>query len=110
MKHTKGPWKARNHHIYAEDTDIHIADICRARDGDWSPANARLIASAPELLEALLTIRSDNDFSYETEYDGCMYSMCMFCDGQDGEHEKDCTKKKVNQAIAKAEGERNENS
>ncbi len=51
-KHTKGPWEAKNHHIYCEDTNIHIADICRARDGDWSPANAKLIAASPELLEA----------------------------------------------------------
>jgi hypothetical protein len=51
--HTPGPWEAHNHRIYAEDTNLHIADICRAPDGDWSPANARLIAAAPELLAAL---------------------------------------------------------
>lgn len=32
-----------------------------------------------------------SDGSYDTEYDGRMYTFCFFCDGEDGEHKHDCT-------------------
>ena len=62
-KYTQGKWEARSNHIYAEDTNLHIADICKASDGEWSEANARLIAAAPELLEALKEIKKLAKFS-----------------------------------------------
>jgi hypothetical protein len=62
MKHTPGPWEIRNDlpytshgkvifHGYHEDNRT----ICRLREGTEQEreANARLIATAPELLEAL---------------------------------------------------------
>lgn len=32
-----------------------------------------------------------SDGSYETEYDGRMYTFCFYCGGEDGEHNHDCT-------------------
>jgi len=60
-----------------------------------------------ELLEALQTIKGDGDFTYETEYVGQMFQICMFCDcsGVSAiKHDKDCGLEKAEQAIAKAEG------
>lgn len=74
-KHTQGPWKTfwsygntDTHRIYKG----HSADICETiasvnafapTDGDMeqeSKANVRLIAAAPELLEALEEVMSGN--------------------------------------------------
>ncbi len=53
-KHTPGPWSARNGRIFMTDREeLTVANVARAFDGDYSPANARLIAAAPDLLEAL---------------------------------------------------------
>jgi hypothetical protein len=53
-KHTPGPWSERNGRIFQTDREeLTIANVGRAFDGDYSPANARLIAAAPDLLEAL---------------------------------------------------------
>jgi len=57
MKHTKGKWFAnisgRQPLIYAEETGQSIA-VCYDHGGEEEvKANAHLIASAPELLEAL---------------------------------------------------------
>lgn len=64
-KHTPGPWKMRNRtgnhdwnnwRIAAEDGPGRVGGICRLDEsltGEESEANARLIAAAPELLEAL---------------------------------------------------------
>ncbi len=61
VTHTPGPWKAqraegwRNTDIFACDKDETY--ICAINeDNDERAANARLIAAAPELLEALLKI------------------------------------------------------
>jgi len=62
-KHTPGPWMARNLSkgiwtVEAGSPHVHgkIQEVCRIA-GPWNPENyrrnARLIASAPELLEAL---------------------------------------------------------
>ena len=57
MKHTPGPWSERNGRIFQTDREeLTIANVGRAYDGDYSPANARLIAAAPDLLEALSSI------------------------------------------------------
>lgn len=56
-KHTQGPWAHRNGRIFAADREnLTIANVARSADGDYSPANARLIAAAPELLEALIKL------------------------------------------------------
>lgn len=66
-KHTPGPWNANWTRISGQAIGFHIADskhgslrpICEAYDNtgamsaDEIEANARLIAAAPELLEAL---------------------------------------------------------
>jgi hypothetical protein len=57
-KHTPGPWSVDDpHQIWAESAGEYVA-ITRVEDWDTIPreqaeANARLIAAAPELLEAL---------------------------------------------------------
>lgn len=72
---------------------------------EWD-ANARLIAAAPDMLEALRELTSDLR-SYETEYSGRMYKICSSCDAQlseDQRHKSDCVWPKIDAAIAKAEG------
>ena len=57
-KHTPGPWKTSNMApgiVYAETGGKRDELVCTAyrRDNDEHNANARLIASAPDLLSAL---------------------------------------------------------
>ena len=63
MEHTKGPWSAtrwaigdgwRVHVLHTADNDVHdaICDLDTWQSDDQTEANARLIAAAPELLEA----------------------------------------------------------
>lgn len=53
-KHTPGPWGLnKSTDIWIKAGPVHVATIPRAYDGDWSEANARLIAAAPDLLESL---------------------------------------------------------
>ena len=53
-QHTPGPWAERNGRIFAADREnLTIATVARSADGDYSPANGRLLAQAPNLLEAL---------------------------------------------------------
>lgn len=52
-KHTPGPWGIDgNINIWIMAGHLHVATVPRAHDGDWSSANAKLIAAAPDLLEA----------------------------------------------------------
>lgn len=52
--HTPGPWGlSKNVEIWIKAGPVHVATVPRAHDGDWSEANARLIAAAPELLEVV---------------------------------------------------------
>lgn len=90
-KHTKGPW-----HVNSRDDTVRSKDSIRIADidvinGEWgdncpeSQANARLIAAAPELLQACkaaLVTMADDD----------LYERCRE------------TFKTVESAIAKAEG------
>jgi hypothetical protein len=64
MSHTKGPWKlsgGQSHHIVDADANIEIAKALSSqsylgpKSKAESMANARLIAAAPEMLEALET-------------------------------------------------------
>lgn len=64
-KHTLGPWGfTKGITVWVMAGPIHVATIPRAADGDWSEANAFLIAAAPDLLEALKAIE---DHHNETE-------------------------------------------
>ena len=58
-KHTKGPWSAIKPHgnnvgmrIFSED--LYLGFVGNSdRDQEWAEANARLIAAAPDMYEAL---------------------------------------------------------
>ena len=52
--HTPGPWAERDGRIFAAGREeLDIATIASSADSDYSKANARVLAAAPELLEAL---------------------------------------------------------
>jgi hypothetical protein len=58
-KHTKGPWRHDGTQVIANNR--HLTRISRhldCHDCEFCKADARLIASAPEMLEALEEIRS----------------------------------------------------
>ena len=61
--HTQGKWEIRDnpYHIHVEGVGIIAQAFVTPFEGDYSEAkaNARLVASAPELLEALERINSD---------------------------------------------------
>ena len=91
MRHTKGPWgiKENGKHetpsIYAGWK--HIARLKDQSNGELN-ANARLIASAPDLLEA---VKQAAGYYHESGGQGSICeenSLCIYC-----------------QAIAKTEGE-----
>jgi hypothetical protein len=98
MSHTPGPWKAddkgkavfiplRAHHC--EQLGIQVGFVSWEDDKE-SLANARLIAAAPELLEALKFYGSSCD---ATESTPCGYEGNLCC-------------KRARAAIARAEGEK----
>jgi len=85
IAHTPGPW-SWDRSEYADwgwirDTNGHLVACCtlpvdcevlkhRRNNTDPTAANARLIAAAPELLEALLTLltTSDNGYGVPTDH------------------------------------------
>lgn len=109
-QHTSGPW------IFPEQTNPRSKrpaweyiraqsngeDICRLyQHSDNSEANARLIAAAPELLEACKLML---DYSrYQEANSETAWSKCIGCDREEG-HDKDCPTWTLRAAIAKAEG------
>lgn len=72
VKPTPGPWVSRGRYIGTPNHMSYIAE-CRDQNGNWSNepmalANARLIAAAPDLLEALkaavaVADRDTNEFN-----------------------------------------------
>ena len=96
-KHTPGPWKAIGCEVYEDLTGgDFICEIDRRtldRPDTENVANARLIAAAPELLEALRALDAhfasskEVNHGYACRADGEMHSL-------------------VRAAIAKAEGSR----
>ncbi len=64
---TPGPWSFRGRYVGTPNHMSFIAE-CRDQNGNWtdtphSIANARLIAAAPDLLEALIAlVRHKSDF------------------------------------------------
>lgn len=82
MSHTPGPWEMDGARI-KKDENLTIARVGVAFDGDWSEANARLIAAAPDLLDACK--QAETMLRYWGKQDGACYEL-------------------INDAIAKAEG------
>ncbi len=69
-KHTPGPWAHRNGRIFSVDNErLTIANVARAFDGDFSPANGDVLAASVELLEAMTHIERKLDFylKHQTE-------------------------------------------
>jgi len=68
--HTPGPWRTHNHHVDAGKFRFLQTCMEGACEQEWQ-ANARLIAAAPELLEALsvllLATMNDGVFSSKRE-------------------------------------------
>ena len=65
MKHSRGPWEQGRIHsgeIFSS-TDHHRIANCsdNTREEDEQNANARLIAAAPDLLEAVKAVKRDRD-------------------------------------------------
>lgn len=115
MSFTSGPWEVVRHsHVDGElwlsvnqhaDTDgmkEWVAEIkYLTTDPQQQWANARLIAAAPELLQALHEVIGD---CYYLDNPGGT-PRCTFCQELDGEpHDPDCTMQYVLAATAKAEG------
>ena len=68
MKHTKGEWtysqqRGKQGHCYAaqvwDDTGDCLATLRATENEEEATANAKLIASAPELLKACINLRDD---------------------------------------------------
>ncbi len=60
-EHTPGPWEIVGPHfdIYRVQSSDYVCQASKAA-GDWREGNARLIAAAPDLLEALRRIAGGN--------------------------------------------------
>lgn len=102
VTHTPGPWTATGMTVLSPDdrrTRFAIAEV-RGRTTPEQQANSRLIAAAPEMLQALREVAA------------CCYVVlvpadvvaCSYCgEGQGEPHDHDCTMQFVNAAIEKAE-------
>jgi exonuclease III len=99
--HTPGPWKAITHEATGGGDYILILagswDIAHnrhsARDWEEEKANSRLIAAAPELLEALKACLELLDANAEPEYDDTSHEIAI-----------SPAREMARAAIAKAEG------
>lgn len=102
MKHTPGPWTVQFEREATNHTEDHRHDILDSQakylgrftrsgmtDYEESKANARLIAAAPELLEAL-----EHTHTWLCEHFGDI-----------GDGSMECLCQEVEAAIAKAKGE-----
>ena len=89
MKHTPGPWRISglSAHVVVDSNSVVVADMRREGDHPATDAlcaaNARLIAAAPELLEAAETILSAlvveseglEDFDAEEEFPNSLMKL-----------------------------------
>lgn len=97
VAHTPGPWtcKPTEDGAYALNPSG-VGWLRCSKEETW--ANARTIAAAPDMLQALREVAG-----------GC-YSLdslglrCVFCLMVGAPHDPDCTMQFVNEALAKAEG------
>ena len=78
-EHTPGPWTVDRLCIQAPDGNVALVNLARASDAD-----ARLIAAAPDLLEACKGVYDEHEHDHAPR-------QCFVCD-------------KLAAAIAKAEG------
>lgn len=117
-KHTPGSWEARGNMVWAG------RPLAIAPDAAYKPniiegaaeveANIRIMAAAPDLLEALETLVAD-ERKFVTCYREAADSytaVCNFCgashnDEYQIEHKPDCAIKRA-RAVARARGERSE--
>ena len=111
MKHTPGPWFAWRNSCYWEISannpdlkkfSLDIGNVCSSapsdRDGGLQEANARLIAAAPELLEALIKAKELLEQSTEIDFDDMAHIAIT--------SEDECDMRElIESAIAKARGE-----
>ena len=65
LKHTKGEWEVDGNGIFPKGLSSNIAIVQSRVTNEESEANAKLIAAAPELLEALMSTRMLNLHLYE---------------------------------------------
>jgi hypothetical protein len=116
--HTPGPWRVSDHRVTAALFPESRASFLSVEaagfvagggialvhlkiDTDVSVANARLIAAAPDILQALREVEGD---CYYIPDPG-VRPRCGFCQQDEGEpHEPECTMNFVLAALAKAEG------
>ena len=96
VKWTPGPWisSGLGFNVLTGDLESSICELKPTGDVETQRATARLIASAPQLYEALESVQwiSGNKFDY-----------CPLCfSSTDNGHTKDCI---IGQALAKARGE-----
>lgn len=70
-KHTPGEWIAKDGQIYPIETGKTLAIIPYYITDDEQQANARLIAAAPDLLEAL------RQFIHSTEHEGVIHGRIV---------------------------------
>ncbi len=111
MEHTPGPWTATKHEMetsigtYAsftiigdEQKIVNVKSGFYVDEGQHSEADAKLIAAAPDLLEAL---KEAEDSMLGVRRESCMVCLTNLVDS-DGEHYPGCSYPLVIAAIAKA--------
>lgn len=97
MKHTKGEWNAKGSIVYSLESGKDVARCDIGGRDEETEANARLIASAPELLEALKVAHERVVAMEEAMKEGSPWAA-------EDQYLTDEACKKVRLAIAKAEG------
>ena len=83
-KHTPGPWRQAGEDIFgANDWWVAVATRdCTSKGSDEPEANARLIAAAPELLEALQSLVRHCESGLDFELDDAKAAIQKATGGQ----------------------------
>lgn len=112
MKNTPGPWKVHNKDcvtIMNTDRARPKPDECIVQTcGPNAEADARLIAAAPEMLDALEAVLESVTGCFRDVWRGGGHDTehyCPMCNCTTG-HEEDCPMPKVIEAIKTARGEK----
>lgn len=116
-KHTPGPWEwerefedaGRPGHHYTRPASSVLIIYGDGHEDCWrlegaSDANARLIAAAPELLEACKELAQTVGYSWAGTHWQCMGCHAHGPKPNHVNHEGHCPVERAEQAIAKAEG------